>query len=124
MTAHKKKGERPSRKKLETILTWWAQPEAFGEKYLKALTAYYEVFFAEEERRILPALQDALENAQALAEQVPVTELLEEITAGLSFSDALESDELMLAPSFWGAPLTFYDDVAPGRMLLLFGGRP
>lgn len=124
MNADLRRSERPSRRKLETILTWWAQPEAFGERYLKALTAYHEVFFAEEERRILPALQDAFEHAQALAEDLPVGELLEEITAGLSFSDALEADELLLAPSFWSAPLTYYDDIGPGRMILLFGGRP
>ena len=44
----------PSSEDRITTLKWWSHPDEFGERYLAALQAYVEVFFAEEERRISP----------------------------------------------------------------------
>ena len=121
----KEKGhDMPARKKLATELEWWSRSEEFGERYLKALAAYYEVFFAEEERRIAPALQDALARAQALAAELSIAELVEELSQGIRWEQALKKDELICAPSYWCAPLVFWDELGPGRMLMLFGARP
>lgn len=111
-------------KKVAAMLEWWTKPAEFGEKYLRALTAYYEVFFAEEERRIYPALQDAYREAQLLAQELSVPELLEELSQGVSIERAAQVDELILAPSFWSAPLVFLQTMEDDRMLILFGGRP
>lgn len=109
---------------LEKLLAWCTRAEEFGERYPRALRAYYEVFFAEEERRIYPALQDALEQAQELAATLSVPQLIEELSQGVSFAEALKVSELVLAPSYWSAPLVFFERLDEGRMLLLFGGRP
>jgi hypothetical protein len=60
---------------LETTLNWWAHPEEFGERYLAAMQAYVTVFFAEEERRIKPYLQQALERAKEWAIQLDFPKL-------------------------------------------------
>lgn len=113
-----------SRAELEQVLDWWARAEEFGERYLKALQAYYEVFFAEEERRIYPALQDALERAQELAEQLSVAELVEELSQGVKLPQMLKVPELVLTPSYWSAPLIYFGNLDEERMLFMFGGRP
>ena len=114
----------PSRKKVASVLEWWTRPAEFGERYLQALTTYVDVFFGEEERRIYPALQTAYREAQALAERLDAPELLEELSQGVSIERALRMDELILAPSFWSAPLMFISHLDGDRMLILFGGRP
>jgi DNA-binding transcriptional ArsR family regulator len=104
---------------------WWANAEEFGERFFKALTAYYEVFFAEEERRIYPALQDALGQAQMLAGELTVPDLLEELSRGVSMAGELEGlQTLTLAPAFWSAPLIYYHHFDEEHMLILFGARP
>lgn len=118
-------GSRPSfsPKDLARLLDAWAQPVEFGERYLRALRAYREVFFAEEEKRIEPALSQALSEAQALAEQLSLSALLEELSQGVRYSDLPQTGELLLAPSFWVTPLLVRGWLAPGRELLLFGAR-
>ncbi len=109
---------------LDKLLKWCTRAEEFGERYLRALRAYYEAFFAEEERRIYPALQDALERGQELATRLSVPRLVEELSQGLSFTEVLKLSDLVLAPSYWSAPLIFFERLGEGRALLLFGGRP
>ena len=115
--------EPPSSQKLEEILDWWVNAEELGEWYLAALRAYHEVFFAEEERRIRPALQEALSRAQGWAEQMPLLDLLEELSQGLRFDERPTAPELVLAPSYWCTPLMFFGMVSPTREVLLFGAR-
>lgn len=117
----------PSQKQVDslpTVLTWWAEPSEFGELYQKAMETYYEVFFAEEERRIAPALNDAMERAHELAETLPVPELLEELSQGVRSEDMMSYRELVLAPCYWSTPLILYDKVGPDSMMVLFGARP
>lgn len=106
------------------LLDWWVDREAAGERLLTALRAYYEVFFAEEENRIRPALQAGLERAQELAERMPVLDLVEELSQGIILEDILEAPNLVLAPSFWGSPLLILDQIAEDREIVLFGARP
>lgn len=105
-------------------MDWWIDGEAAGERLLTALRAYYEVFFAEEENRIRPALQAGLERAQELAERMPVLDLVEELSQGIILEDILEAPNLVLAPSFWGSPLLILDQIAEDREIVLFGARP
>ena len=123
-------GKAPKQKKthlkkyLNTFLTWWLQPEEFGQRYLAALQSYYEVFFAEDEKRIRPALQEAVTQAQELAQKLSIPALLEAISQGVQFEETPNTAELVLAPSFWSSPLLLYGPTTPERMLLVFGGRP
>jgi DNA-binding transcriptional ArsR family regulator len=113
----------PSSERLAEILDWWTGAEEVGERYLGALRAYHEVFFAEEERRIRPALQKALARAQERAERMPLLDLLEELSQGLRFDERSTAPELVLAPTFWSTPLMFFGMVSPEREMLLFGAR-
>ncbi len=115
-------GLRP--KVLTMILDWWARPAEFGGKYLAALQSYYQVFFAEEEARILPALQESLEQAKALAAKLDVPALVENLSQGLRLASLPEFSELILAPSYWSTPLVVFTKLSKGRMLLVYGARP
>ena len=114
----------PSAKKAAGILDLWARAEEFGEQYLEALRSYQEVFFAEEETRIHPALQAALERARKLAEQLSLLDLLEELTQGVRLDAPPEGEELVLAPSYWSTPLVFMGMASKKRLVWLFGARP
>ena len=61
---HKDKKYFYSPKRVERLLDYFANSEDFGRKYLTALQSYNEVFFAEEENRIAPKIEEALSNAQ------------------------------------------------------------
>jgi DNA-binding transcriptional ArsR family regulator len=114
----------PSPQELTTFLDWWSHPAEFGERLLQALRTYHEVFFAEEEKRIRPALQTALTRAQELAEQMPLPDLLEQLSQGVRFDDYLDVTEVVLTPSYWCTPLVYYAKVNPDRQMFLFGARP
>jgi DNA-binding transcriptional ArsR family regulator len=114
----------PSNQRLAEVLDWWGQAGELGERYLEALHAYHEVFFAEEERRIRPVLQQALSGAQERAIQLPWLELLEELSQGLRFDQRPAAPELVLAPSYWSTPLMYFGKVSAYREILLFGARP
>ncbi len=118
------KGKPSKREELANILKWWSRSEEFGERYLGALRAYYEVFFSEEEMRIRPALEAALVRAQGLAEQLELSALLEELSLGLRLAELPQVAELVLAPSFWSTPLLVFVPVSAERDLILFGARP
>jgi DNA-binding transcriptional ArsR family regulator len=114
----------PRSKVLETRLAVWAQAESFGERYLRALQSYQDVFFAEEEKRIRGALVDAIDNAQVRAEQVPIDELIEELSHGVRLENELDWQELVLVPSYWISPLVIFEKLGEGKELFMFGARP
>lgn len=109
---------------IKRSLDWWSRPETFGEQALQALQAYFEVFFAEEEDRIRPKLEQALLRAQTLADRLPLPDLLEELSQGIRFGEGLERPSLVLAPSFWVSPLIIISQLDAQHDILLFGGRP
>lgn len=102
----------------------WTQQEKIGEDLLPALRAYYDSFFSEEEERIQPALELGLAHARARAGSLAIPALLEELSQGVRFGDFLDVPQLVLVPSFWSAPIVFYDRINPHANLLLFGSRP
>jgi DNA-binding transcriptional ArsR family regulator len=118
------KESHPSPEELITALSWWSQAEEFGERYLEALQAYVLVFFAEEERRIRPYLQQALDRAQQLAAQLDFPHLMVELSQGVKIAAFEDADEVMFAPSYWSTPLVMYDSVVIKHWMVLFGARP
>jgi len=108
---------------LGTILDFWTHPKEFGERYLEALVVYQEVFFAEEERRIRPALQSALSSAQVLAKRRAPIDLMEELSQGLRFEEVTEASQLILAPSYWTTPFVHFQKTDEGHTIYLFGAR-
>ncbi len=113
-----------SQKDATTVLEWWSRPDEFGELYLKALQSYYQEFFAEEERRIRPALQRSIEQAQELAEVKKLPELIESLSQGVQLFIDSEVTELVFAPSYWITPLILYTEINPELMIFLYGARP
>ncbi|MEM7346510.1 MAG: metalloregulator ArsR/SmtB family transcription factor [Chloroflexota bacterium] len=114
-----------SRKALSTFLDFWAQSRTLGDRYLQALTVYYDAFFAEEEKRIAPALEEAVERVKALADQLDILTLLEEISGGVRFTpEELDAPELVLIPSFWLTPLITLLNTTSNQALCAFGARP
>ena len=105
-------------------LEMWSRPLAFGEGLLAGLQAYQEVFFAEEELRIRPALEAALKRAQQLADRLSLPALIEELSQGVRLTKEFDMEELVLTPSFWGDPLMIFGNIGPGRDIVVFGGRP
>jgi DNA-binding transcriptional ArsR family regulator len=116
----------PSRSDMQTaLLDVWAQNENFGRRYYEALQTYQDVFFGEEEKRIKPALQEAVSRAQGLAEQMPFVDLIEELSRGVRFASSdWNINEWVMVPSYWFGPLVSYDRLSETRGILLFGGRP
>ena len=113
---------------IEKMLTIWANVEEYGEGFLKGVETYYEVFFAEEERRIRPALEETIEHSKALAKGMPLENLLNQLSQGLRFDyeSTSEMKELLMVPSFWTTPLTLFTTVGEGneRWIFMYGGRP
>ena len=113
---------------LKAKLNLWANAAAESEKLLTALQVYYDVFFKEEETRILKPLEARVAEAQELADKLPLPELLNELSQGLRFEyDQMEEmAELVMIPSFWTTPLSLFMPFSEDkkRWLFLFGGRP
>lgn len=120
----KAKEHRPKSESVEILLDWFSDLETSGDRFLTALRTYYEVFFAEEENRIRPALQEAQARAQDLAQRLSVLDLLEELSQGVRLEEGIQAPELVLAPSYWGTPLLIFGDLSASREIILFGARP
>lgn len=119
-----KKEKSLTREEQERLLKIWANPAEFGERYLKALHSFQDVFFSEEERYIQPALERALSHARDLAEKLPPVDLIEEISQGLRFPELPTVKEIVLAPSYWSTPLLYHERITTDKELFLFGARP
>ena len=126
MAYYKEIGKKKPEKYFTQKLDSWAQGEVFGNQVLHALQTYYEVFFAEEERRIRPAIEAGLLQAQAFARQHSFQELLESISQGVRYGTDSFKDfpVVVLAPSFWASPFLFMSNFTSNKTpIFLFGAR-
>lgn len=108
---------------LTNLCEAWIDLSCAGEQLLQALNTYHQVFFADEEARIQPLLQEGLRHAQEQSSQYPLPQLLEILAPGVHFEQAMSASEIILVPSYWASPLVFYENFPPGRLLVLFGSR-
>lgn len=108
----------------------WADLCTYGERFLEAMKAYFDVFFAEEEERILPLLKAGKQQAEETAQKLPIPRLLEEISHGVHFEQADNAGKIILVPSYWSSPLISFTWLAtePPQnvrdLLIIFGVRP
>lgn len=109
---------------LEIMLNLWAQSRQTGEALLAALQVYYDVFFAEEERRIQADLQRAIDQAKALSAGLEPAALVERLSRGVHFPEDWGNTALILAPSYWITPLVIVRRLAADQRMLVFGARP
>jgi len=114
----------PEKVYARAVFDAWSQRKSFGEKFTQALEAYIENFFQEDEPRIIPAQENALERVQEKAQQMDLLPLLEEISTGVRLDWIENRSTLILAPSFWGAPFVFFDRADENKGIILFGARP
>lgn len=113
------------RKEAESLLDLWTNPDKTAEALLSAYYSYYDVFFVEEEARILPALEAGLAHAKKRAAELDSLEaLLEELSQGVRVAKDWEDKALILAPSYWGTPLAILTEFEPDKLLFMFGARP
>ncbi len=112
------------RERLVTTLNWWSQVQEYGERFQSALSAYVSVFFAEEEQRIKPYLQQALARGQEQASRVEFGRLFLELSQGVKITVLEQAEEVTLVPSYWITPLVMYDRLSQDHWLTLFGARP
>ncbi|MGI6260188.1 MAG: ArsR/SmtB family transcription factor [Anaerolineaceae bacterium] len=109
---------------LKAFYDAWAQPEFFHERVIGAIEAYVETFFAEEEQRIRPILEEELSHARMRAGSRPLPAMLEEITSGVRLGDLGHISSITLAPTFWGSPFMFFEHLRDYELIALFGARP
>jgi DNA-binding transcriptional ArsR family regulator len=119
-----KMGMSVKKEMLVNYMDWWSHPEEFGEAYLSALQAYQAVFFAEEERRIKPHLEQALTRAQELSTKLEFSDLFVELSRGVKITTIEGADEVRFVPSYWTTPLVMFDCVIEKHWVVLFGARP
>jgi DNA-binding transcriptional ArsR family regulator len=113
-----------TRQIIATLNEVWANRKEFGDKLILGLQAYIDTFFAEEEQRILPVLQQELSYARMRAGSRPLPAMLEELTAGVRYGDFEHLTDIVLAPTFWGSPFMFSEHLTETKMIVLFGARP
>ena len=85
-------------------------------------------FFSEEEKRILPALQDTVRDAKSLAEKMSLKELLNQLSQGVRFELDMKDSmkRIIMVPSFWTTPLALLAHLDNNfeNWIFMFGGRP
>jgi DNA-binding transcriptional ArsR family regulator len=121
---HKGGDHRLPDERVAAMHKWWSQPAEFGERLLAALQCYQDAFFAEEEKRIAPALQAWLARARDLAGRLSLPDLVEELSQGLRLAGPPQVAEWVLGPTYWGTPFVFWDETVSDRQIWLFGARP
>lgn len=102
----------------------WEDPAAFGDAFKLMLNSFYEHFFAEEEVRIQPVLDEALSKAQEQAKLQPLAQLLESLSQGVKLEKVFTQPKIILVPSYWSSPLIIYRAINTDQVLMLFGCRP
>jgi DNA-binding transcriptional ArsR family regulator len=108
----------------ERALLWWSRPEEFGDGFLSALQSYYQAFFEEEEKRVVPVLQAGLERAKSLAATMTFDELFAELSQGVQLGDEFRAANFIFAPAFCTTPLIFFEKPQADTQLIIFGVRP
>jgi len=111
-------------KDLQNMLDWWSRSEEYGERYFAAMQSYYQVFFAEEEKRLAPFLNQALQQAQELAGRLSLHDLLLELSQGVHFEESYNTKKLILVPVYWSSPLVFFAMADTKEQMLMYGARP
>ena len=119
-----KKDKTIKKEKVERYLDWCSKPEELGEGFLNMMQAYYQAFFEEEEKRVIPVLKEALSRAQELAKKLSFANLLSELSQGVQLAAEFKAEEIIIAPCYWITPLVFFDMFDGQTNLLLFGARP
>lgn len=116
-------GHNVPRKKVEKQIDMWSKAGPLCKEILPSLQNYYDAFFVEEEKRILPKLEQAVETCRQRAGEIDFPQLLDELTRGLNLTEVLQRKNILLVPSFWVYPLVNYHFLSEDSVLLIYGAR-
>lgn len=109
---------------LKKMMDLYARSASLGRLTLESLSAYYEVFFSEEEIRIQPALEEAVIRGQEMALELSLPDLLAELSEGIRFDEeTLAFEEWVMIPSFWITPRILISRLSGTQGLFVHGGR-
>jgi DNA-binding transcriptional ArsR family regulator len=117
-------GSTPSAADVRRLFEDMADPEAAKARWLAVLREYQAVFFAEEEKRLQPILERMVEDAQALAKETTVPDLIERLSNGFTLSPDIELDRLVLVPSVWLHPYVIRAEISERDLLVIWGAHP
>ncbi|GIV63075.1 MAG: hypothetical protein KatS3mg045_0414 [Bellilinea sp.] len=109
---------------LEHWIEAWSNPADFGEAWLSALRAYFNQYFMEEESRLHAPLEQGIAQAARLLDEMPLNQVIETLTRGVSIAEIPHIHQLTLIPSYWSTPFIFFQRLDRQRALLVFGCRP
>ena len=102
----------------------WEDTSAFGDAFKEMLLSYYENFFAEEEIRIQPVIDAALQTAMEKSQSLSILDLLENLSRGVNLEKVFVRPKIIVVPSYWCSPLIIYGGISKDEELMLFGCRP
>ncbi|MEO5951587.1 MAG: DUF5937 family protein, partial [Chloroflexia bacterium] len=94
------------------------------KRWLSLLREYQTVYFAEEEKRVAPALEKMLADAQKLSKMTTVPDLIERLSNGFTLSQDFELQRLVLVPSVWSHPFVFRFEPADKELFVAWGAHP
>jgi DNA-binding transcriptional ArsR family regulator len=114
----------PRSKIISSMLGLFSKAADSGGRYLSALKAYQRVFFAEEENRIYPYLDDAVVNGKKITTQLPLDDLIEALSRGVRLGVEKGFSEWIFVPSYWISPLVSFDRLSDACAVFMFGCRP
>ena len=117
-------GSTPSVADVRRLFEDMADPEAAKQRWLAVMREYQAVFFAEEEKRLQPILERMVEDAQALARETTVPDLIERLSNGFTLSPDIELDRLVLVPSVWLHPYVIRAEISERDLLVIWGAHP
>jgi len=106
------------------LLTDMGDPVGLKQRYISLLREYQAVYFAEEEKRVGPALKKMLTDAQALSKTTTVSDMIERLSNGFTLSEDIDLKKLILIPSIWSHPFVVRFDPADRELFLAWGARP
>lgn len=125
MAYHQKSlGKSYPQKQYKSFMDDWAKGLEVMSGIEQAFQVYYEMFFEEEERRILTFLERGLAKSKKLAEKLAVRELVVELSQGIEVRDSAFEimEQLTLIPSFWMSPYIFSHFTK--NSMIMYGVRP
>ena len=114
----------PSISEVRRLFSEMKNPALTKERWIRAVREYYEDFFAEEEKRLAPNLEMMIEQAQEMAENTSVPELIERLSNGFTISKDIDLKRLVLVPSIWLHPFVVPMELSENELCIVWGAHP
>jgi DNA-binding transcriptional ArsR family regulator len=114
----------PTAAEIRKLFTEMGDSAGTKRRWLSLLREYQTVYFAEEERRVGPVLEQMVADAQKLAKKTTVPDLIERLSNGFTLSQDFELTRLVLVPSVWNHPFVVRFEPADNEFFVAWGAHP